>query len=72
MGVPLTSDSFRVLKATYYRNALDMMETYNHEAAMNGLKFDQHVEEAAVEMFTQSILEAGQAFIERARGSSSV
>lgn len=65
MGVDLTSDSFRVLKATYYRNALDMMEIYSHEAAMNGLKFDQHAEEAAVEMFTQSILEAGQSFIER-------
>ncbi len=65
MGVSITSDSFRVLKATYYRNALDMMEIYNHEAAMNGLKFDQHAEEAAVEMFTQSILEAGQSFIER-------
>lgn len=65
MGVNITSDSFRVLKATYYRNALDIMEIYNHEAAMNGLKFDQHAEEAAVEMFTQSILEAGQAFIER-------
>nr|MBA2814642.1 alpha/beta hydrolase [Candidatus Pantoea persica] len=50
MGMPLTSDFFRVLKATYYRNALDMMEIYNHKAA--------------VEMFTQSILEAGQAFME--------
>ncbi|QKJ87593.1 Glycosyltransferase [Paramixta manurensis] len=65
MGVNLTSDSFRVLKATYYRNALDTMEIYRHEAAMNGLTFDQHNEEAAVEMFTQSILDAGQAFIER-------
>ena len=65
MGVPITSDSFRVLKATYYRNALDMVEVYNHEASMNGLKFDQHAEEAAVELFTQAILDAGQAFIER-------
>lgn len=65
MGVPLTSDSFRVLKATYYRNALDMMEIYSDEAIMNGLKFDQHNEEAAVEMFTQTILEAGHAFTER-------
>ncbi len=65
MGVNITSDSFRVLKATYYRNALDMMEIYNHEATMNGLEFDQHTEEAAVEMFTQAILDAGQSFIER-------
>ncbi|CAK9885306.1 MAG: Glucosyl-3-phosphoglycerate synthase [Candidatus Erwinia impunctatus] len=65
MGVNLTSDSFRVLKATYYRYALDMMEIYQHDATMNGLSFDQHSEEAAVEMFTQSILDAGQAFMER-------
>ncbi|QJT81464.1 glycosyl transferase [Kosakonia sp. MUSA4] len=65
MGVPLTGDSFRVLKATYYRNALDMMEIYNHEAIMNGLSFDRHVEEAAVEMFTQAILDAGESFIKR-------
>lgn len=65
MGVPLTSDSFRVLKATYYRNALDIAEVYRHEAVMNGLTFDQHAEEAAIEMFTQAILDAGQSFIDR-------
>lgn len=65
MGVNLTSDSFRVLKATYYRNALDILEFYHHDAIMNGLKFDQHSEEAAVELFMQCILDAGQAFIER-------
>ena len=65
LGVNVTSDSFRVLKATYYRSALDMIEIYHHDAVMNGLKFDQNVEEIAVELFTQSILEAGQAFIDR-------
>ena len=65
LGVNVTSDSFRVLKATYYRSALDMIEIYHHDAVMNGLSFDQNVEEIAVELFTQSILEAGQAFIDR-------
>ncbi|ROS78004.1 glucosyl-3-phosphoglycerate synthase [Curtobacterium sp. PhB130] len=65
MGVPLTSDSFRVLKATYYRNALDIVEIYRHEAEMNGLGFDQHAEEAAVELFTQAVLDAGTAFTAR-------
>ncbi|CAJ0997623.1 hypothetical protein SODG_004648 [Sodalis praecaptivus] len=46
MGVSLTSDSFRVLKATYYRNALDILDFYHHDAIMNGLSFDQHSEEA--------------------------
>ena len=65
LGVNVTSDSFRVLKATYYRSALDMIEIYHHDAVMNGLTFDQNIEEIAVEFFTQSILEAGQAFIDR-------
>ena len=64
-GVPITSDSFRVLKAAYYRNALDIIEIYHHDAAFNGLSFDQHSEEVAVELFTQCILDAGQSFIER-------
>ncbi|MFT4021072.1 MAG: glycosyl transferase [Acinetobacter sp.] len=65
LGVNITSDSFRILKAAYYRTALDTIEIYHHDAEINGLKFDQHSEEYAVEMFTQNILEAGQAFIER-------
>jgi glucosyl-3-phosphoglycerate synthase len=64
-GAQVTGDSFRILKATYYRNALDVIEMYRHDAVMNGLSFDLHNEEAAVEMFTQVILEAGQAFVER-------
>ncbi|BDH45340.1 glycosyl transferase [Salmonella enterica subsp. enterica serovar Choleraesuis] len=63
MGVNITSDSFRVLKAAYYRNALDRIDCYQHEALMNGLTFDQHKEEAAVDLFTQSLLDAGQAFM---------
>uniref|UniRef100_A0A1A9Z0P9 Uncharacterized protein n=1 Tax=Glossina pallidipes TaxID=7398 RepID=A0A1A9Z0P9_GLOPL len=65
MGVSLTSDSFRVLKATYYRNALDILEFYHHDAIINGLSFDQYSEEAAVELFMQCILDDRQAFIER-------
>lgn len=69
-GACLTADSFRVLKATYYRNALDVIEMYRHDAVMNGLAFDLHAEEAAVELFTQSILDAGQAFVERPNGQA--
>jgi glucosyl-3-phosphoglycerate synthase len=64
-GVSITNDSFRILKAAYYRNALDMIEIYHHDAEFNGLNFDQHSEEVAVELFTQCILDAGQAFTDR-------
>jgi len=63
-GVPITSDSFRVLRATYYRTALDMIDAFEHDAKMNGLNFDRHSEESAVELFSRVISQAGQAFSE--------
>ncbi|MBS0970925.1 glycosyl transferase [Chimaeribacter arupi] len=62
LGVPITSESFRVLRATYYRTALDMIDDFDHDARMNGLTFDRHSEESAVEMFSNAIMEAGAAF----------
>ncbi len=64
LGVNITSDSFRVLRATYYRTALDMIDAFEHDAKMNGLKFDRHSEESAVELFSNVISHAGQAFSE--------
>ncbi|MNI45446.1 Glucosyl-3-phosphoglycerate synthase [compost metagenome] len=63
-GVPITSDSFRVLRATYYRTALDMIDAFEHDAKMNGLGFDRHSEESAVELFSRVISQAGHAFSE--------
>lgn len=63
-GCVLTSETFRTLKATYYRMALDMVASYQNDAYMNGLEFDRHVEEQAVETFTESIMRAGELFLE--------
>jgi len=64
-GETFTTEKFRTLKATYYRIALDYVETYRHDALMNGLKLDLHSEEKAVEMFAQNVLEAGHTFLEQ-------
>ena len=64
-GETFTTEKFRTLKATYYRIALDYVETYRHDALMNGLKLDLHSEEKAVEMFAENILEAGHTFLEQ-------
>ncbi|MBT5489278.1 MAG: glycosyl transferase, partial [Halieaceae bacterium] len=64
-GTVLNQETFRTLKATYYRMALDLIETYRNDAIMNGLSFDIHQEEAAIELFAQNILEAGDQFLER-------
>lgn len=64
-GETFTTETFRSLKATYYRIALDFVETYHNDAVMNGLTLDIHNEEKAVEMFAQNIMKAGQHFLER-------
>lgn len=63
-GKVLTPETFRSIKATYFRVALDMVETYRNDAIMNGLSFDIHAEELAVEMFAGNLMDAGQAFLE--------
>lgn len=64
-GETFSAEKFRTLKATYYRIALDYVETYRNDAIMNGLNLDLHTEEKAVEMFAQNILKAGHDFLEQ-------
>ncbi len=61
-GHSFSREKFRSLKATYYRSALDLIDIYRSDAQMNGLKFDSHTEEKAVELFAINIMKAGEAF----------
>jgi glucosyl-3-phosphoglycerate synthase len=63
-GVTFSTGTFRSLKATYYRAALDLIESYNADAVMNGLRLDRHREEQAVELFAANIMKAGEMFLE--------
>ena len=63
-GVVFSQETFRSIKATYFRIALDMIETFNNDAVMNGLTLDNHVEEQSVELFAANILKAGIHFLE--------
>ncbi len=63
-GVVFSTETFRSIKATYFRIALDLIETYNNDAVMNGLSLDIHKEEEAVELFAGNILKAGMYFLE--------
>ena len=49
-GVVFSVGTLRSLRAAYYRAALDMIEAYAADAAINGLKLDRHKEEQAVEL----------------------
>lgn len=63
-GHIFNAGTFRTLKATYYRTALDIIENYYDDASMNGLRLDRHSEEEAVELFTRCVVQAGEAFLE--------
>ncbi|MGR9105291.1 MAG: glycosyl transferase [Gammaproteobacteria bacterium] len=62
-GTVFSPETFRTIKATYYRIALDFIETYYNDAVINGLKLDRHAEEQAVELFAKNIMQAGESFL---------
>ena len=66
-GVVFSHENIRTLKATYYRIALDFVESYYHDAMINGLRLDRDREERAVELFSTNILTAGEIFLENPR-----
>ena len=61
-GHSFSSDTLRTIKATYYRVALDMVRFYQNDAEINGLSFDIDGEERAVDLFSQNIFVAGDAY----------
>ncbi|WP_170326444.1 glycosyl transferase [Ruegeria arenilitoris] len=63
-GTVFTPNTFRTLKATYYRSALDLLEGYYTDAKMNGLELDRHKEEKSIELFAENIIRAGQVFLD--------
>lgn len=62
-GYIINAENMRTIKATYFRIALDYIETYRNDAMINGLSLDTHTEEKSVEMFAKNIIEAGENFI---------
>ena len=57
------------LVASFRNSALAMsmlifVETYQNDAVMNGLTFDRHKEEKAVELFAQNVMRAGAYFLD--------
>ena len=62
-GEVFAEERVRTIKASYYRLALDLVDAYESDAVMNGLKYDRHSELMAIEMFAQNIMEAGHDFL---------
>ena len=64
-GVVFNRGVLRSLKAAYYRTALDQLEQYHNDADFNGLTLDRHQEEVSIELFTESLMRAGDQFLKR-------
>jgi glucosyl-3-phosphoglycerate synthase len=62
-GAVFSAETFRTIKASYYRKGLDLVDHYNADAVLNGLHHDRDGEERAVELFAQAIIEAGDQFL---------
>ena len=63
-GINFTDESLRTTKATYYRIALDLIDSYRNDAIFNGLNYETHEEELMVEMFADNIKHAGKVFLD--------
>ena len=61
-GYSFGPETFRSLKASYFRTALDMIRHYQTDAEVNGLSYDIDSEERAVELFAENIMRAGSDF----------
>lgn len=62
-GRVFSLETFRTIKATYFREALDFVERFYNDALMNGLEIDRHKEEKAVELFAENIMRAGELYL---------
>lgn len=63
-GIVFSDGFFKTLVATYVRTAQDMLKRYEDDAAINGLFFDRHEENLAVDTFTSGIRKAAEIIME--------
>ena len=61
-GTILSPPTFRTVKAAYLQAAQDLIETYHHDATLNGLHTNRHLEQETVEVFATAIDEAGDRY----------
>jgi glucosyl-3-phosphoglycerate synthase len=62
-GVEFDAGFLNTLTAAYTRLAQDAIASYSDDAMLNGLVFDRHEEELAVETFSRALRAAGLSFV---------
>lgn len=68
-GVEFSAGFLNTLTAAYVRTAQDAIARYSDDAALNGLHFDRHEEEIAVETFSRALRAAGFNFVRDPMGA---
>jgi len=71
-GVQFDSGFLNTLIAAYVRTAQDAIARYSDDAALNGLHFDRHEEEVAVETFSRALRAAGLGFVRDPMGAPQI
>ena len=62
-GAILSEGALRVIQTKYVRTGEDTINRYHADAMINGLEFDRHEEEVAVQTFSQAIALAAEDFL---------
>ena len=71
-GVEFDAGFLNTLTAAYVRTAQDAIASYSDDALLNGLTFDRHAEEVAVETFTRALRGAGLGFVRDPLGNPQI
>jgi len=72
MGTVLGPGHFITLRSAFLRSAQDAIRQYHADAVMNGLHYDRHDEEQAVEGFAGQIMVAGEMFQQDPSGGEAI
>ncbi|MDP6978366.1 MAG: glycosyl transferase [Myxococcota bacterium] len=71
-GVEFDAGFLNTMIAAYVRTAQDAIARYSDDAKLNGLTFDRHQEELAVETFSQALRRAGLGFVRDPMGAPQI
>jgi len=71
-GVEFDAGFLNTLSVAYVRLAQDAVSRYSDDAALNGLEFDRHEEEQAVETFSRALRAAGLNFVRDPLGAPQI
>jgi glucosyl-3-phosphoglycerate synthase len=71
-GVEFDAGFLNTLSAAYVRMAQDAVARYHDDASLNGINFDRHEEELAVEVFSRALRHSGLDFVRDPMGAPQI